>query len=75
MQQWLTARRLCINSFYSHWLNLMQDDQENKQVTNVVPNVRFPGRPGWLLFVQATTMIAPTLPQAHTVALVRCGHS
>jgi hypothetical protein len=36
----------CYNSFYSHWLNLMEDDQENKQVTNVVPNVRFPGRPG-----------------------------
>lgn len=26
----------------------MEDDQENKQVTNVVPNVRFPGRPGTL---------------------------
>ena len=36
----------CYNSFYAHWLNLMEDDQENKQVTNVVPNVRFPGRPG-----------------------------
>lgn len=34
-----------MGSFYSHWLNLMEDDQENKQVTNVVPNVRFPGRP------------------------------
>lgn len=26
----------------------MADDQEDQQVTNVVPNIRFPGRPGEL---------------------------
>ena len=45
MKRALTAT-LAMCRFYSHFMDVMGDDQEDGQVTNVAPNVRFAGRPG-----------------------------